>query len=201
MLGDQLIAITPRLQWSATATRMWWSIAAFLCISLHFFAFHCVSLHFSALFLISLHFSAYHYIPLHFSAFHCILLYFSLFLFISQHFSAFFCILDFITIVRSIPSSYGRHFYYGYDYYWPAAIHCRWFPIEVDWVSDATPARFVALNINIIIINIKISLIALVDISFLLLFSTGNMIVEVLPEDWWGWQWPCRACWGYPGLC
>ena len=174
---------------------------AFLCISLRFSAFLCTFLDFSAFFCISLHSAAFLGISLHSAVFLFISLYFSSFLFISQHFSAFFCILDFITIVRSIPSSYGRHFYYGYNYYWPAAIHCRWFPIEVDWVSDATPARFVALNINIIIINIKISLIALVDISFLLLFSTGNMIVEVLPEDWWGWQWPCRVCWGYPGLC
>ena len=132
--------MTPRLQWSATAPRIWWSTAAFLCISLHFTVFHYISLHFSAFICISLHSTAFLCISLHFSSFlcislhsaefPCISLHFTLFLFISQHFPAFICIflhfsafsaffhnfsafyiLDFRTIVRSVPSSYGHHFF------------------------------------------------------------------------------------------
>ena len=96
-------------------------------IYLHLSAFHCIPLHFSAFLSIFLHFSAFHCIPLNFPAFLCISHYFSLFLSISLHLSAFFCtsllfsaffhnfsafyILDFRTIVRSVPSSYGHHFF------------------------------------------------------------------------------------------
>merc|ERR1712015_21774 len=66
------IAMTPRHQWSAMAPRMWWSTAAFLCISLRFSAFLCISMHFS-----SLHLYAFHCISLHLTAFHCISLHFS----------------------------------------------------------------------------------------------------------------------------
>ena len=86
------IAMTPTLQWCATAPSFWWGTPAFLCTSLHSSAFHCSSLHFSAFLCIYLHFLA------------------SLCIFcISQHFSAFY-ILYLRKILRSVPSSYGRHF-------------------------------------------------------------------------------------------
>ena len=66
----------------------------FLCISLHSAAFPSISLH-------SLHLSLFISISLHFLSFLCIF----------HHFSAFY-ILDFRTIVRSVLSSYGRHFLY-----------------------------------------------------------------------------------------
>ena len=84
--------------------------SAFLCISLHFTAFLCIPLHFSAFLWISLHSSAFLYISLHFSAFFCISLNLSAFLYTFLHFSAFY-ILHFKTIWRSLPSSYGSHFF------------------------------------------------------------------------------------------
>ena len=94
-------------------------VSAFLCISLHFTAFLCNSLYFSAFLCISLHFSIYHCISLHVSACLCISLHFSTFLCISLYSTSFHCIplhfcaffiLYFRTIVRSVPSYYGRHF-------------------------------------------------------------------------------------------
>ena len=107
--------MTPRLQWSATAPRIWWSTAAFLCISLHFTAFHCISLHFTVFHFIYLHLTAFHCIPLHFSAFLSIFLHFSAFHCISLHFSSFLYIslhfyILYFRIWRSVPSSCGRHF-------------------------------------------------------------------------------------------
>ena len=74
----------------------------FLCISLNFSAFLYISLNLSIFFCISLHFSAYHSISLHLSAFLSISLHF-------LHLSAFY-ILYLRKILRSVPSSYGRHF-------------------------------------------------------------------------------------------
>ena len=70
----------------------------FLCIFLHFSAFHCIPLHLSVF---EMHFSVFCCISLHFSAFHCI----------SLHFYEFLCILHLRTIWRSVPLSYGHHFY------------------------------------------------------------------------------------------
>ena len=80
----------------------------FLCISLNFSAFLYISLNLSIFFCISLHFSAYHSISLHLSAFLSISLHF-------LHFSAFY-ILYLRKILRSVPSSYGRHFLHSLKY-------------------------------------------------------------------------------------
>ena len=60
-------------------------------------------------------------ICLHFSAFFCISLNFSVFLYTSLYFSAFY-ILYFRTMVLSVPSSYGRHFFLKHAF--PSYVIC-----------------------------------------------------------------------------